>query len=62
MVRKGIGSILEEFFNFTLPEHPFNCEIPLELLCLFGSLLEHSRGIGGSNLSLFVGHVDDFFK
>ena len=58
---KDIGRILEGFFNFTLPEHPFDRGIALEL-CLFGSFLENSRGIGGNNLSLVAKHADDFFK
>ena len=62
MVLKGIRDILEGFFNFAPPEHPFDCGIALELLCLFGSLLEHSRGIGGNNLSLVAEHADNFFK
>ena len=61
MVLKGIGRILEGFFNFTPPEHPFDRGIALEL-CLFVSFLEHSKGIGGNNLPLVVEHADDFFK
>lgn len=58
LVLKHFGCILVGFFNFTLPEQPFDCDTALELFCSLGSLLELSEGISG----IIVEHVDDFFK